>query len=200
MEESPTEPQETVSAEETITETEPQTEETSAEELSEAESSAAPQIEVESIPSLEDLRQTVTTDGYASVPLYFQTDYPDNLYGGGSIANNGCSVTCLAMVATYLTGHEYLPDELARYFGGVAENNIERLEIGAEAMQLPWEELENFHKALEALREGKIVIALMDSNSLFTETQHFIVLTKIDESGKIWVNDPYEPNYTKWDP
>lgn len=200
VEETPTEPQETISVEDSFTETQPQAEETFAVELSETESSsAAPQVEVETIPSLEDLRQTVTTDGYASVPLYFQTDYPDNLYGGGSIASNGCSITSLAMVATYLTGHEYLPDELARYFGGVAENNIERLEIAAEAMQLPWEKLENFHKTLEALREGKIVIALMDSNSLFTETQHFIVLTKIDENGKIWVNDPYEPNYTKWD-
>jgi hypothetical protein len=103
------------------------------------------------------------------------------------------------MVASYLTGHEYLPDELAKYFGGVAENNIARLEMGAEAMQLPWEKLENFHKTIEALKEGKIVIALMDSLSLFTDTQHFIVLTKIDENGHIWVNDPYEPNYSKWD-
>ena len=39
------------------------------------------------------------------------------------------------MVATYLTGHEYLPDELARHFGGIAENNIARLKR-SEAMQL----------------------------------------------------------------
>lgn len=133
------------------------------------------------------------------VPLYFQTDYPNSLYGGGTIANNGCGVTSLAMVATYLTGHEYLPDELARYFGGVAENNIERLEKGAEAMQLPWERMENFHKAMEALREGKVVIALMDWDSIFTDSQHFIVLTGFNEDGLIVVNDPYEPNYEKWD-
>ena len=192
-------PEETLPQEDTNEETQPQEEAPASEAVSEPEPSEESRIHVESIPSLEQLRLTSTSDEYLSVPLYFQTDYPDNLYGGGSIANNGCSVTCLAMVASYLTGHEYLPDELARYFGGVAENNIERLEIGAEAMQLPWEELENFHKAMEALREGKIVIALMDSNSLFTETQHFIVLTKIDENGKIWVNDPYKPNYTKWD-
>lgn len=194
---SETAPQETAAAETILQddivsiETIPQEEEVSA--------SLEPEADVEYIPSLEDLRLNATTDGYMSVPLYFQTDYPNNLYGGGSISDNGCSVTCLAMVASYLTGHEYLPDELAKYFGGVAENNIARLEMGAEAMQLPWEKLENFHKTIEALKEGKIIIALMDSLSLFTDTQHFIVLTKIDENGLIWVNDPYEPNYSKWD-
>lgn len=153
---------------------------------------------VETIPSLEDLAKRPNVDQYASVPLYFQTDYPNEMYGGGSIANNGCGVTCLAMVASYLTGHEYLPDELARYFGGSAENNIERLEIGAEAMQLPWEKMENFHTAMEALREGKIIIALMESESLFTNNQHFIVLTEINEDGLIMVHDPFKPNYDFW--
>jgi len=152
--------------------------------------------QVEKIPALEDLP---ATPGYARVPLYFQTDYPDHMYGSGTIADNGCGITALAMVATYLTDHEYLPDELARYFGGVAENNIDRLEIGAEAMQLPWEKLENFHKTMEALREGKVVIALMESTSIFTDSQHFIVLTGFYENGLIRVHDPYEPNYEKWD-
>lgn len=157
------------------------------------------EIPVETIPSLESLRKDSKEDGYQSVPLYFQTDYPNNMYGGGSIANNGCSVTCLAMVATYLTGHEYLPDELARYFGGVAENNIDRLEMGADAMQLPWEKMANFDKTMEALEEGKVVIALMGSKSLFTQAQHFIVLTGFNENGLIMVNDPIEANYDKWD-
>lgn len=157
------------------------------------------EIPVETIPSLEDLAQMPVWEGYAEVPLYFQTDYPNNLYGGGTIANNGCSITCLAMVANYLTGHHYLPDELAKYFGGVAENNIERLEKGADVLQLPWEKMENFDRAMEALQDGKVIIALMDSNSIFTETQHFIVLTGFNEDGLIVVNDPYEPNYDKWD-
>lgn len=153
----------------------------------------------EQIPSLEELSQREGADAYRSVPLYFQTDYTQNMYGSGTVADNGCGVTCLAMVASYLTNHEYLPDELARYFGGVAENNIDRLEKGAEAMRLPWEKMENFHTTMEALRDGKIIIALMDSMSVFTDTQHFVVLTGFNEDGLIMVNDPYEPNYEKWD-
>ena len=155
--------------------------------------------EVEILPGLDTLPVPVTPDHYDKVPLYFQTDYPNHMYGSGTIASSGCSITCLAMVATYMTDHEYLPDELARYFGGRAENNVDRLEKGAEAMQLPWEELENFHRAMDALHEGKVVIVLMESSSLFTASQHFIVLTGINEDGLIMVNDPYEPNYEKWD-
>lgn len=138
-------------------------------------------------------------EAFHGIPLYFQTDYPETMFGTGSVATSGCSITCLAMVATCLTDHEYLPDELARYFGGTAENNIERLEIGSETMQLPFYKSENFDKTMEALREGKVAIALMEGSSLFTQTQHFIVLTGLNENGKIMVNDPYAPNYEKWD-
>ena len=192
--------EETVS--ETMTAEEPAAE-TMQEELPEIEVTATPELEetedeqVIAIPSLEEL--PAPENGYSRVPLYFQTDYPNNMFGSGTIANNGCSVTCLAMVATYLTGHEYLPDELAGYFGGAAENNIERLEKGAETMRLPWEKMENFHRTMEALRDGKIIIALMESDSLFTSSQHFIVLTGYNENGLIMVHDPYQPNYEKWD-
>ncbi len=190
-----TTPPETVPAETILEETVPA--ETAAPELQvQQEPAQSPDREVTVLPSLEELPAET---GYNRVPLYFQTDYPNNMFGSGTIANNGCSVTSLAMVATYLTGHEYLPDELAGYFGGVAENNIDRLEKGAEAMQLPWEKMENFHMTMEALREGKVVIALMESDSLFTDSQHFIVLTGFNENGLIQVNDPYEPNYEKWD-
>lgn len=136
---------------------------------------------------------------FHGIPQYFQTDYPETMFGTGSVATSGCSITALAMIATYMTGHEYLPDELARYFGGTAENNIRRLEIGSETLQLPFYKSENFDKTMEALREGKVAIALMEGTSLFTSSQHFIVLTGLNEEGKIMVSDPYAPNYGKWD-
>ncbi len=187
--------EETVPAEETT----PAEEAAPTEETVPAEESEREVEELPSIDSLPLLPEKEIIDEYKKVPLYLQTDYPDNMYGSGTIARNGCSVTCLAMVATYLTDHEYLPDELARYFGGSAENNIARLENGAQAMQLAWKKLENFHRALDALREGKVVIALMEEKSPFTDSQHFIVLTGYNEDGRIMVNDPYGPNYEKWD-
>lgn len=133
-----------------------------------------------------------------AVPLYYQTDYPNTMYGSGTIESSGCSITSLAMVASYLTEHEYLPDELARYFGGRAENNIARLEKGSETLQLAFSKSPNWDYTYAALKEGKIAIVLVGPTSIFTDSQHFIVLTGLTEDGKVLVNDPYEPNYSNW--
>ena len=131
-------------------------------------------------------------------PLFLQTDYPDVRYGSGMMPTSGCGITCISMVATYLTGHTYYPDELAGYFGGHVGSNIERLEYASDMLQLPWQRAENWHKALAALEEGKIVVVLMNNSSAFTEGQHFIVVTGLTEDGKVLVNDPSGINYTKW--
>ena len=160
---------------------------------------------------------------YVSIPLYFQTDYPETLYGSGTVESSGCSITSMAMIATYLTGYEYLPDELAYYFGGRAESNIARMELAAETLGIPYEKPENWHYTLEELRKGKCAIVLVDSASDFTSTQHFLVLTGLvqveEESStgeaetvtmtetaeetqpmiegpvRVLVNDAYAPNY-----
>lgn len=147
-------------------------------------------MEINEVEAME--RETVD-----ELPLYFQTDYPNDKYADGTIADSGCSITALAMVASYLTGHKYLPDELAYYFGGRAENNIARLEYGSETMQLPFEARLNFHQTIQGLKEGKVAIALMRSDSIFTDNQHFIVLAGYNADGRILVYDPYEPNYSQ---
>ena len=132
------------------------------------------------------------------VPLYFQNDYADVMYGSGTVATSGCSVTCLAMVGSAMTDYDYNPAELAEYFGGRAENNIERLEIGSDALHLAWEKSKNWDVTWQALQDGKMAIALMESDSMFTDNQHFIVLTGLNEEGLIMVNDPANYNYTHW--
>lgn len=182
------EPEETPEA----AEPEPVMEETVPEETLVQEEEKAEAEEVETDTQAEE-------EAEREFPLYFQTDYPDVRFGSGTVANNGCSITSLAMVATYMTGHEYLPDELARYFGGRAENNIARLEMGSEALQLPYRKAENWLEAYAALECGSIVIVMVDNRTPFTQSQHFLILTEINEAGKIVVYDSYEPNYEKWD-
>lgn len=85
------------------------------------------------------------------------------------------------MVASSLTGHTYLPDELADFFSDYNSiNHMDKLEYMSDMLQLPWEKAENFHVALKALQEGKLVIALMNGNSLFTTGQHFIVWMRLN--------------------
>lgn len=144
----------------------------------------------------EELEEEIA---YNTVPVYFQNDYPNVRYGSGSIATSGCSVTALAMVATYMTGHTYMPDELADYFSAYNSiNHMDKLEYMSDMLQLPWEKAENVRVALNAVKEGKIVIALMNGKSLFTTGQHFVVWAGINEDGKIIVNDPNKDNYSVW--
>lgn len=161
--------------------------------------------EVQEADFSETITEETVTDAVVAdvtqkptVPLYFQTDYPNDRYGNGTIETSGCGITSLAMVATYLTGHEYLPDELADYFGGYGENNLQRLEHASDMLQLPWNKAENFHQVMAALQEGNVAILLMNGQSIFTDSQHFIVLTGLTDDGKILVNDPYAPNYDYW--
>lgn len=141
------------------------------------------------------------TDVYThEFPLYSQLDYPNKRYGSGTIATSGCGITSLAMVASYLTGHAYYPDELASYFGSYGENNVQRFEYGAEQLKLPIRKADTIRDVFAALKNGDVAVLLMNHMSLFTDTQHFIVLTGInEETGKIMVYDSYPPNYEKWD-
>ena len=157
----------------------------------------------ETVPetAAESTEETAPDTGrktYETVPNYYETDYPDIRFGSGSFADYGSGVTSVAMVATYLTGYEYRPDELAGWFSNYIGNQIQILEHISDELQLPWKPADNFHAALRALKEGKVVIALMGQNSVFTSGQHFIVLTGVNEAGKILVNDPNRNNYNHW--
>lgn len=131
-------------------------------------------------------------------PDYTLEEYGSVMYASGTILDNGCSVVCMASLATYMTGHQYYPDELASYFGGKCDNNVERLEYMSDMLELPYYKAENYRYVLDALRDGKVVIQLMNSKSLFTNSQHFILIKGYNENGLLDVLDPSEKNRSGW--
>lgn len=135
---------------------------------------------------------------YDAVPLFDMTHYDHIRYRSGTMATSGSNITSLAMVASYLTGQEYTPEELAAYFATYIGNSMQWLEYASDQLQLPWEKAPDVRAAIQALQAGKVVITLMGEKSIFTQSQHFIVLTGITAEGKITVNDPYGPHYTQW--
>lgn len=151
-----------------------------------------PETEPTPLPPETTVPQEITM---SAVPLYYQTDYPYIKFGNGTIATSGCSVTCLAMMATYLTDQEYTPPQMAYHFGNYGKNNIERLDYGIAQMQLPYQRTENVQEVLQAVKEGKVAIVMMDEESVFTTEQHFIVVAGMNDQKKIVVNDPLETNY-----
>ena len=140
---------------------------------------------------------TVPTS-FDTVPEYFQSDYAHIRYGQTNMAMSGSGVVSMAMVASYLTEHAYMPDEVMEFFDHHIGSSMEWIEYASTQLQLPWTRASNVHKALEAVREGKVVIALMNSSSRFSSGYHYIVWTGVNEEGRITVNDPDASNYTKW--
>ena len=181
---------------------EPETTEETAEPTETTETTEATEPEATEAEDSDSPQSSASPAKVKSVngfPLYNQLDYPNKRFGSGTVATSGCGITSLAMVATYLTGHTFLPDELAGYFGGYGENNVQRLEYGAKQMQLPIRKADNIRQIFSAMKEGNIAILLMNHLSIFTESQHFIVLNGMTKDGKYLVADSYAPNYEKWD-
>lgn len=130
------------------------------------------------------------------VPLYFQTDYPDTPYGHGTISSSGCGIVCLAMAASYLKDRYITPDQLAAQFGDLQMNNVQKIDYAIEELDLPFAfKPRNWGQMVTALRNGQIVILLVNENSVFTDGQHMLLLTGLTDSGRVLVHDPYEPNY-----
>ena len=144
--------------------------------------------------------ETVQRWQYNDIPRYFQSSYPNALYGEGTVETCGSSITALAMVATYLTGYDYLPDELARWFAGTKDEDVARLTYGAKALSIPVVTTEDWLTVCDALKAGKVVIIQLDRTSIFVDSdemnaQHFVVLTGVTKDNKILVQDPCVAHY-----
>lgn len=192
--------EETTVPENTEEETEPaqtQEPEETTEPVEETTAPAATQPAAEQPKKQEEKKKP--TGVFNDVPLFLQTDYPKCIYGSGTVATSGCSMTSVAMVATYLTGKEILPDELAIRFREDDASNLQRMEAASIVLDLEFTKTFIWRDVTRALQKGKIVTILVNSRSPFTKTQHFMVLTGITDDGKIMLNDPYGPNYQKWE-
>lgn len=131
------------------------------------------------------------------IPLYFQYQDPWGKlkFGGGNVTTSGCSITCIAMVYSYLQDETITPIDIMewtgnRYYVGNAGQSWEIFPATAKQWGLSCNRLgTNMQLALSELSSGKPVIASM-APGMFTKNGHFIVLRGITEDGNILVNDP----------
>lgn len=133
------------------------------------------------------------------IPLFIQWDqrWGYQEYGNNFMALNGCGPTCLSMVYCGLTGDtEWHPLKMAQwsqehgYYIPGAGTAWSLMSEGAESFGLSVREASpDVDTVMSELAEGKVIIGCMGPGD-FTTQGHFIVLTKITDSGKIAVNDP----------
>lgn len=167
---------------------------------------------VKQYPEKKDRQDKIDVSGdlTGGIPLFLQWDerWGYRSYGGDYMAVNGCGPTCLSMVWCGLTGKsKWNPYQLARraeqegYYVKGTGTSWDLMTNGASGLGLHVEEL--------SLDEGKIVNQLQQKHPIictvgpgdFTTQGHFLVLTGVDEKGKIILNDPnsLKRSKEKWD-
>lgn len=136
--------------------------------------------------------------GFNNVPYFSQRDprWGSNSYGcGTTIADAGCGVTSAAMILKFY-GKNVDPAIMASLSlangtrpcgGGTAPNFFH--DVAAPNYSLKEQDV-TFNEAMQAIQQGKPVIALMNDH-FFSSGGHYIVLTGIDSSGMVMINDPY---------
>lgn len=136
---------------------------------------------------------------YNAIPYVNQEDYPDSPYGTGSIATSGCTMTALSMAASYLTGQEVLPDDLARRYVKASGSMVQRMESASIVMDLKFRTTMSFPETMDALKKGKVILALMNPGSTFSDCQHMLVLRGMTADGRVFIHDPLGSNYSRED-
>lgn len=155
----------------------------------------------ENTPALSDiLYPDVGHEQYDSLPLYIQDDYGTVSFGSSTVNINGCGVTCLAVLGTYMSDHRITPGQTAvRYAnycvsGGTNADMYAQitpeLDFYFEKSVFQWE------PARQALEDGKRAVCLQFKGH-FTTGGHYIVLDSLTGDGNVVVRDSALPHYGK---
>lgn len=142
----------------------------------------------------------IAHERFPEVPLYLQQDYPTTMYGGWPIRTNGCGITSMAMLASYLADDELTPPEMCARYGGYSHRNgTDGMIFVKEPPVMGFYLVEKTYDpnvAWQALEEGHVVISIQH-NGYWTRGGHYIVLQEITENGLVRVRDSNIYNYRR---
>lgn len=133
-----------------------------------------------------------------SVPRLYQTDpaWAEEPYAGSTMGRAGCGPTCLSAVYVAVTGRgDLTPVDAARLSerGGHVADGLTAwtlMDEGAASVGLASRPVAADAGAVRAeLAAGRPVVASMGPGD-FTGSGHFIVLTGVDDAGRLHVMDP----------
>lgn len=139
---------------------------------------------------------------FPEVPLYLQQDYPGTKYGDYKITTNGCGITSMAMLASYMADEEWTPPELCAMYGRYSQNTgtdgslfeKEPANLGFYLIKKSYD----WREARDYMKEGHIVV-VVQYRGYWTSGGHYLVLEKLSEDGRVQVRDSNIYNYNKLD-
>ena len=134
-----------------------------------------------------------------TIPLFLQWDerWGYETYGDDFLAVTGCGPTSLSMVYCGLTGDTWWnPGRMAQkaedegYYVEGAGSSWSLMTDGARSMGLMVEGVNLDRDSLETALKNQMPVICSVEPGDFTTEGHFLVMTGIDDAGKISVNDP----------
>ena len=152
--------------------------------------------------SLEDmLYPDIAHQRFYDVPLYFQQDYPDTMYGNYSLKTYGCGITTMSMLASYMKDDPIMtPPYLCSLFGKYCSEKGTAHTLFLEAPSYldfyAVKKVSSWKEAKEALENGYMVISLQHGG-FWTSKGHYILITSITDDGQVTVRDSNLYNYGK---
>lgn len=134
------------------------------------------------------------------IPIEYQNGNQTG-YGGSTISRSGCGPTCLAMVLSYLTETSITANDIVawcgeKYYIPGDGTSWAIFPAAAEHWGCSCEQASEFGQVVDAINEGKPVIASMGPGH-FTAEGHFIVIRGSTSEGYLLVNDPNSTNYVE---
>ena len=157
--------------------------------------------EAEAMISPDDLLYPdIAHERFPEIPLYLQQDYPTTMYGGWPIRTNGCGITSMAMVASYMTDELLTPPEMCRRYGGYShKNGTDGMIFFKESPAMGFYLIEQTYEpkvAWQGLEDGHVVISVQHKG-YWTRAGHYIVLQEITQDGMVRVRDSNVYNYRR---
>ncbi|MDO5546042.1 MAG: peptidylprolyl isomerase [Eubacteriales bacterium] len=152
------------------------------------------------VSSDELLYPDIAHERFPEIPLYLQQDYPTTMYGGWPIRTNGCGITSMAMVASYLADELLTPPEMCRRYGNYSHRNgTDGMIYFKESPAMGFYLIEQTYEpttAWRGLEDGHVVISVQHKG-YWTSGGHYIVIQEITEDGNVRVRDSNIYNYRR---
>lgn len=149
--------------------------------------------------------------GYnGNVVYYSQTQYKDRFCGrsDATISGAGCGVTSMAMILSTFVDRSYTPPVVmneaysGRYCGvGISGTSASFFKYSASRHNLGYQRVEktgNKQVVLDALKSGNSLVIAHMGPGTFTKGGHYIVLSKVNENGEVYVLDSNNNRRTGW--
>lgn len=144
--------------------------------------------------------------------VYYRQNDPrwaNYLYGGyNPISTHGCGPTAVAMLVTSFTDSKVTPDKIADWsyeHGYWVKNAGSSHALIPEALKAYGLHVKSLKKpsvsaVKKTLKSGKLLVFLMGKGT-FTDSGHFIIITRYASDGKVHIADPNNKSYTEktWD-